>query len=81
MTKFEDIFGKIKDIISVKLDINPDIITLDASFVYDLGADSIDSVSLVMAWEEAFNIDITEDIYDRLRTVRDVADYIDSVMS
>ncbi|MDR3237035.1 MAG: acyl carrier protein [Spirochaetia bacterium] len=71
-------FEKLKEIIVKRLNISDTYVTPDASFIYDLGVDSIDSVSLVMAFEDCFNIDIVEEIYDSLHTVQDIVDYIDS---
>jgi len=68
---------KVRKIILKQLDVEESIITPDASFIEDLGADSIDSVELIMAFETAFNIDIPDDSAETLITVGDVVDYID----
>ena len=70
-------FEKVKDIIVEQLNVNEVHVTPDASFLYDLGTDSIDSVSLLMELESGFNIDIHEEINDKLKTIQDVVDYID----
>ena len=53
-------------------------VTDDASFVDDLGADSLDTVELVMAFEEAFGVEIPEDAAEKISTVKDAIDYIES---
>jgi len=73
MTTFENV----KEIIVKQLNIEENYVTPDASFIYDLAVDSIDAVSLIMAFEERFDIDIMEEIYDSLHTVQDVVRYID----
>ena len=70
-------FESVKEIIVKQLNIADNYVTSDASFIHDLGVDSIDAVSLVMAFEERFNIGILEEIYDSLQTVQDVVNYID----
>ncbi|MCL2025354.1 MAG: acyl carrier protein [Leptospirales bacterium] len=72
------IFETVKEIIIEKLNVEDSYITPEASFIYDLGVDSIDAVSLIMAFEERFDISIIEEIYDSLHTVQDVINYIDS---
>lgn len=81
MGKVDDTFGKIKKIIASVLDINTESITPDASFLYDLGIDSIDAVSLAMAIEEEFNIEINDDVPETFKTVQDAVDYIDTETS
>jgi len=71
-------FENVKEIIVKQLNIGDSYVTPDASFIHDLGVDSIDAVSLIMAFEERFDIDILEEIYDSLHTVQDVVHYIDS---
>ena len=75
-----DVFERVKNIIVKQLNIGEENVTPDASFLYDLGADSIDSVELIMAFEVEFNIDITEEAADGLYTVEDVVKYIESVI-
>ncbi|MCL1911495.1 MAG: acyl carrier protein [Leptospirales bacterium] len=70
-------FENVKEIIVNQLNIGDSYVTPDASFIHDLGVDSIDAVSLIMAFEERFNIDIIEEIYDSLHTVQDIINYID----
>jgi acyl carrier protein len=68
---------KIKQIIVEHLGIDEGEIMPNASFMDDLGADSLDAVELVMAFEEAFDIDISDEAAEKIRTVKDVIDYID----
>ena len=70
------VLKKIKEIISQQLGIDPDEITLESSFVDDLGADSIDMVELVMAMESEFDIEIAEKDAEGIQTVSDAVEYI-----
>ncbi len=67
---------KVKNIIVEKLSVEPDEVVMAASFVDDLGADSLDLVELIMAMEEAFDMEISDDHAEKLQTVQDVMDYI-----
>ena len=69
---------KIKDIIVEQLGVEPDRVKAEASFIDDLGADSLDIVELVMAMEEEFDIDIPDEDAEKLRTVQDVSKYLES---
>jgi acyl carrier protein len=71
-------FESVKEIIVKHLNISDNYVSPDSSFIYDLGVDSVDAVSLIMAFEERFGIDIEAEIYDNLQTVQDVVQYIDS---
>ncbi len=71
-----DIEAKVKEIIVEQLDVKEEDVVMDASFVDDLGADSLDTVELVMAFEEAFNIEITDEDAEKIRTVGDAVEYI-----
>jgi len=68
---------KVKDIIVEQLGVNPEQITPSASFIEDLGADSLDTVELVMAFEEEFSVDVPDEDAERLQTVGDVIRYIE----
>ena len=68
---------KIKAIIAEVLNIDADSITADTTFVDDLGADSLDIVELIMAFEEEFEIEIPDDAAEKIKTVRDAVDYIE----
>lgn len=67
---------KVKEIIAKQLGVNPTEVTLEASFVEDLGADSLDTVELVMAFEEAFNIEIPDEDAEKITKVKDAIEYI-----
>jgi acyl carrier protein len=69
---------KVKQIIVEQLGVDESQVDLGASFVDDLGADSLDIVELVMAFEEAFEIDIPDDDAEKIATVKDAIDYIQS---
>ena len=69
---------KVKDIIVEQLGVNPEQVTPTASFIEDLGADSLDIVELVMAFEEAFDLDIPDEDAEKIVTVKDAIDYIES---
>ena len=69
-------FDKIREIIAEQLGIAADTITMESSFVDDLGADSLDIVSLIMAIEEEFGIEFAEDDADKIKTVGDAVNYI-----
>lgn len=72
-------FDKIQTIITEKLGVDKNQVTPTASFIEDLGADSLDTVELVMALEEAYNLDIPDDHAEKLKTVNDVVEYIESI--
>jgi acyl carrier protein len=67
---------KVKNIIVDKLSVEPDEVVPEASFVDDLGADSLDLVELIMAMEEAFDMEISDDQAEKLQTVQDAVNYI-----
>ena len=68
---------KVKQIIAEQLGVEETEITPSSSFVEDLGADSLDTVELVMALEENFSIEIPDEDAEKIRTVQDAIDYID----
>jgi acyl carrier protein len=68
---------KVKQIVSEQLGVDEGEVTPSASFVDDLGADSLDVVELVMAFEEAFDIEIPDEDAEKIKTVQDAIDYID----
>lgn len=72
----EEIFGKVKDLVSKQLSIDEKEITTDASFIEDLGADSLDTVELIMSLEEEFDIEIPDEEAEKIKTVQNVVDYI-----
>jgi acyl carrier protein len=67
---------KVKEIISKQLGVNAAEVVPEASFVEDLGADSLDTVELVMAFEEAFGIEIPDEDAEKIARVKDAIDYI-----
>jgi acyl carrier protein len=67
---------RVKDIIEKELGVEREKLTSDASFIEDLGADSLDIVELVMEFEKEFNIDIPDEDAERLRTVGDAMQYL-----
>jgi len=67
---------KVKDIIVEQLGVNPEQVTPQASFIEDLGADSLDIVELVMAFEEEFSVEVPDEDAEKLQTVGDVISYI-----
>ncbi|MBU5482750.1 acyl carrier protein [Clostridium sp. MSJ-11] len=70
------IFKKVKNIISEQLGISSEEITMDSSFIDDLGADSLDVVELIMALETEFDLEIPDEEAEKISTVGDVVDYI-----
>ena len=72
----EEVFEKVKNIIIDQLGVTETSVTLDASFIDDLGADSLDIVELIMALEEEFDIEIPDSDAEKVVTVGDVVDYI-----
>lgn len=68
--------GKVKQIIAEKLGVSEDKCTPQASFVDDLGADSLDQVELIMAFEDAFDVEIPDEDAEKLKTVKDAFDYL-----
>ena len=68
---------RVKKIVVEHLGVEEDKVTPDASFIDDLGADSLDIVELVMAFEEEFGVEIPDDAAEKITTVKDAIDYID----
>jgi len=73
-----DLENKVKDIIAEQLGAKKDQITPQASFIDDLGADSLDTVELVMALEEEFDLEIPDEEAEKIQTVGEAVDYIKS---
>jgi acyl carrier protein len=69
---------KVKQIIVEQLGVDENQVDPNASFVDDLGADSLDIVELVMAFEEAFDLDIPDEDAEKIKTVKDAVDYIEA---
>lgn len=72
----EEVYAKIKEVIVEQLGVSEDEVTQEASFIDDLGADSLDTVELVMALEEAFETEIADEEAEKLTTVQKTIDYI-----
>lgn len=72
----EEVFEKVKGIIVEQLGVAETAVTMEASFIDDLGADSLDIVELIMALEEAFDMEIPDADAEKVVTVSDVVDYI-----
>jgi len=72
-----EIADKVKKIVVEHLGVEESKVTPEASFIDDLGADSLDTVELVMAFEEAFGVEIPEDAAEKISTVKDAIDYIE----
>ena len=75
-----DIFEKVKEITAEQLDIDESLITPDASFINDLEADSLSMVELMMALEEEFDMEITDEDAEKISTIGDVLNYINERM-
>ena len=71
-------FDKIKAIVVEQLGVDEAEVTIDSTFIDDLGADSLDIVELIMAFEEEFNVEIPDDVAEKIKTVKDTVEYIDS---
>ena len=74
----EEIFNEVKDIIVEQLGVEVDKVTMEASFIDDLGADSLDIVELIMALEEKYDTEIADEVAEKMVTVKDVVEYINN---
>ncbi len=72
-----DVAERVKKIVVEHLGVDGDKVKTEASFIDDLGADSLDIVELVMAFEEEFGVEIPDDAAEKISTVKDAIDYID----
>ncbi|MGL5049378.1 MAG: acyl carrier protein [Fusobacteriaceae bacterium] len=70
---------KIKEIVVEQLGVEMDQVTLESNFVEDLGADSLDTVELIMAFEEEFDIEIPDTEAEKIKTVKDVVSFIEAI--
>jgi len=77
----KSISEKVKDIIVEQLGVNPEQVTESASFIEDLGADSLDTVELVMALEEEFGLEIPDEEAEKLQSVGDVIKYVEDAQA
>ena len=71
-------FDKVKAIVVEQLGVDEAEVTIDSTFIDDLGADSLDIAELIMAFEEEFNVEIPDDVAEKIKTVKDTVEYIDS---
>ena len=71
-------FDQVKKIVVEQLGVEPDEVQMTSTFVDDLGADSLDIVELIMAFEEEFNIEIPDEQAEKIKTVEDVVKFIES---
>lgn len=76
----ENTLNRLKKVVAEQLDVSEEEITAEASFVEDLGADSLDMVELVMAFEEAFDIEIPDEDAEKIQTVQDAVGYLEDKM-
>ena len=70
-------FDKVRDIVVEQLGVEADDVTIESTFIDDLGADSLDIAELIMAFEEEFSIEIPDEAAEKIKTVQDVVNYID----
>lgn len=73
-----EIFDRVKEIIVDQLDVEEDLVTMEASFTEDLDADSLDVVELVMEFEDEFDMEIADEEAEKINTVGDAVEYIKS---
>jgi acyl carrier protein len=73
-----DIFAQVKEVIVEKLSVDADKVVLEASFVDDLGADSLETVELIMGLEDKFGLTIADEEAEKIRTVQDAVSFISS---
>jgi acyl carrier protein len=76
MADMANLEARVKDIIAEELGVEREKLTKEASFMEDLGADSLDTVELVMAFEKEFDLDIPDEEAEKLRTVGDALNYL-----
>jgi len=79
--KKEEIYEKIKAVVVDQLGVSEDEVTMDASYIEDLGADSLDTVELVMSLEEEFNTEIPDEDAEKLTSVKTTVEYIEKLLA
>jgi acyl carrier protein len=72
----QEIFEQVKKVVSEKLEVEPSIVTPEAHIANDLNADSLDTVELVMALEDAFDVEIPDEASEKITTIQEIVDYI-----
>lgn len=70
-------FDKVKEIVVDQLGVDAADVTIDSTFIDDLGADSLDIVELIMAFEEEFSVEIPDEVAEKIKTVKDAVELID----
>lgn len=70
-------FDKVKEIVVEQLGVDEADVAMESTFIDDLGADSLDIVELIMAFEEEFNIEIPDEVAEKMKMVKDAVEYID----
>nr|YP_009391674.1 acyl carrier protein [Laurenciella marilzae]ARW59818.1 acyl carrier protein [Laurenciella marilzae] len=76
-----NIFEKVRNIVSLQLGVDKQLVTLEANFANDLGADSLDTVELVMAIEEEFNIEIPDEDAEKIATLNQAVKFIEQAVN
>ena len=76
MTVEKSVEKRVMEIIVEQLKVDPEVVTLEAHFIDDLGADSLDLVELIMAMEEEFSLEISDEDAEKIQTVQDAVNYI-----
>lgn len=71
------VFEKVKDLVAQELGVNKDVITLETRLSEDLGADSLDAVELIMALEDEFNVQISDEAAQNIRKIGDIVEYLE----
>ena len=71
------VFERVKDIIVKQLEVDPELISLETSFTEDLGADSLDVMEIIMAFENEFDVEVDESVLENIRQVKDIVEYIE----